>query len=466
MGVAPLVRDRRPQLTEEEVRARVRSLIAAAAEPIPDTGCSNAESTIAIATEPRSSGDSDPISAGVPQPPPQHYLEPTVVQPPSTSTAHGSPVFGAWRKPIRLGTDFSGMDAPSIALQMLGIPFSHVFANDTAPAARSFIFHNHTVEHIYTDLALRPVHRHGTLDLYVAGPPCQPWSSAGLRHGTDDPKGRGHLFQGAVDFIVSARPRAFVLENVDRLATYQGGLFLGHILKDLRGGGYRVFHRILNTELHGLPQHRVRLYLVGFLDTVAGEDFDFPPACPTLSLEEILAPPRSTDDPARLPSHSAPAARHLVKVARDDLPPSLDGRDWVVNESLSEAWAGPARLIAPCLTHARLIGFWVGSRGRPLSLFEAARLQGILPECWRWPADSMGHALLGNTMSVCILQRLFARILTVLDPSHPVADPWEDGSARDAIRASAAKEGEAFLPGAGQRRGAIGWWLCRDQLPP
>ena len=39
----------------------------------------------------------------------------------------------------------------------------------------------------------------GKLDLYVAGPPCQPWSTAGKRQGLADPRGRAHLFYVALD---------------------------------------------------------------------------------------------------------------------------------------------------------------------------------------------------------------------------------------------------------------------------
>ena len=108
--------------------------------------------------------------------------------------------------------------------------------------------------------------RHGRteagIDIYVAGPPCQPWSQNNVRaEGEADP--RGQLFSASLLFITEARPRAFIVENVCGLIRRCGGKYLGDTLETLRKGGYHVQRARLNTLDMGLPPNRPRLYLWG-----------------------------------------------------------------------------------------------------------------------------------------------------------------------------------------------------------
>ena len=84
---------------------------------------------------------------------------------------------------ITLGTDFAGMDAPALSLRALGVPFRHVFAAEILPVCRKFIWENHEVETLFYDVLARPAVFFPNLDLYVAGPPCQDYSQAGVRRG-------------------------------------------------------------------------------------------------------------------------------------------------------------------------------------------------------------------------------------------------------------------------------------------
>lgn len=83
-------------------------------------------------------------------------------------------------------------------------------------------------------------------DLLTAGFPCQPFSSAGKKQGTRDP--RGTLFEEIVKVLRSCGPRWFVLENVKRLLSMEKG---DH------------FATILNATAFGLPQNRQRIVIVG-----------------------------------------------------------------------------------------------------------------------------------------------------------------------------------------------------------
>jgi DNA (cytosine-5)-methyltransferase 1 len=108
-------------------------------------------------------------------------------------------------------------------------------------------------------------------DILLAGFPCQPFSIAGKGLGFQDT--RGTLFFNIEAILQAKKPQAFLLENVKRLTTHDGGYTFSVILERLEILGYTVYYRVLNSLDFGLPQKRERIYIVGFRDKI---DFDFP----------------------------------------------------------------------------------------------------------------------------------------------------------------------------------------------
>lgn len=98
-------------------------------------------------------------------------------------------------------------------------------------------------------------------ELLTGGFPCQPFSAAGKKEGTRDP--RGTLFQSIVDVLGRRMPKYFVLENVKRLLTMEGGSHFATVLSALSGLGYIVEWRVLNARHFGLAQNRERVVLLG-----------------------------------------------------------------------------------------------------------------------------------------------------------------------------------------------------------
>ena len=128
-----------------------------------------------------------------------------------------------------------------------------------------------------------PIH-----DILLAGFPCQPFSIAGKGLGFADT--RGTLFFNIEEILRAKKPQAFLLENVKRLTTHDNGITFQSILQKLRGLGYSVNYKVLNTLSYGLPQKRERIYIVGFLEPVM---FDFPSPPPKeqhVLLKDILEP--------------------------------------------------------------------------------------------------------------------------------------------------------------------------------
>jgi DNA-methyltransferase (dcm) len=101
--------------------------------------------------------------------------------------------------------------------------------------------------------------------LLAGGPPCQPWSSAGLQKGLDDE--RGHLINHMVRLTAELRPRLVLFENVRGLVTAVGpngrpGEMLTMIKNAFEEVGYATTFATLNAADYGAAQRRVRLYMM------------------------------------------------------------------------------------------------------------------------------------------------------------------------------------------------------------
>lgn len=113
-------------------------------------------------------------------------------------------------------------------------------------------------------------------DILVGGFPCQPFSSVGKRQGFEHST-QGTLFFDVVRIIKEKKPKALLLENVKGLVNHDGGNTFKIIKDTLKDElGYWVDTKILDSADYGVPQHRSRIYIVGFSDKVSKSDgFDF-----------------------------------------------------------------------------------------------------------------------------------------------------------------------------------------------
>lgn len=113
-------------------------------------------------------------------------------------------------------------------------------------------------------------------DILCAGFPCQPFSLAGNRLGFEET--RGTLFFDVAEIIKRKRPKAFFLENVKGLKTHDKGNTLKTILRVLREdlGYYVPDPEIVNAANFGVPQHRERIYIVGFREDLHVTEFEYP----------------------------------------------------------------------------------------------------------------------------------------------------------------------------------------------
>lgn len=129
------------------------------------------------------------------------------------------------------------------------------------------------------EVSARDVPEH---DVLLAGFPCQPFSIAGVskKNALNRPHGfaceeQGNLFFDVVRMIKHHRPRAILLENVRNLANHDKGRtfrIIRHTLEDELN--YEIFPCVLDAKAW-VPQHRERIFIVGFPKGRGITDFSF-----------------------------------------------------------------------------------------------------------------------------------------------------------------------------------------------
>lgn len=255
-------------------------------------------------------------------------------------------------------------------------------------------------------------------DILCGGFPCQPFSIAGVSkkislgrlHGFDDVK-QGNLFFSIADILDFHRPAAFVLENVKNLKGHDGGKTFEIIYSILtKTLGYTVFHKIIDAR-GVVPQHRERIFLVGFRER---RDFvfpEFPDEGPTLG--SILEP--CPDPKYTLTDHlwnylQNYAAKH--KAAGNGFGFGLvSAKD--TTRTLSARYHKDGSEI--------LVDQGVSKNPRRLTPRECARLMGY-PDSYKITvSDTQAYRQFGNSVVVPVIERIAMEVMKTL--KHPLNKP-------------------------------------------
>ncbi len=162
---------------------------------------------------------------------------------------------------MRYGSVCSGIEAASVAFAPLG--WDPVFFAEIDPFCCALLAHRYPQVPNMGDLTQITEADVGTVDLLVAGTPCQSFSVAGKRAGLADP--RGNLTLEYFALLDRLRPRWMVWENVPGLLSDDGGRTFGTCLGLLAECGYGFAYRVLDAQYFGVPQRRHRVFTVGYL---------------------------------------------------------------------------------------------------------------------------------------------------------------------------------------------------------
>jgi DNA (cytosine-5)-methyltransferase 1 len=256
-------------------------------------------------------------------------------------------------------------------------------------------------------------------DVLCGGFPCQPFSIAGVSkknslgrsHGFADAK-QGNLFFSIADIIDYHRPEAFILENVKNLKSHDHGRTYDVIHRTLTEYlGYKVYAKIIDAK-SVVPQHRERIFLVGFRES---RDFEFP---------------RFVGESPKLSS---------ILEAKPDAKYTLTDHLWNYLQNYAEKHKAAGNgfgfgLVAGTDTTRTLSARYHkdGSEiliaqkcknPRRLTPRECARLMGYPEDYKIVVSDTQAYRQFGNSVVVPVVERLAKAVRDAL--KRPASEPWD-----------------------------------------
>lgn len=305
---------------------------------------------------------------------------------------------------------FAGIGGFRLALERQG--FKCVFSSEIDPFARKTYSANFGDDQLFGDIRDDKIHvpKH---TLLTAGFPCQPFSLAGVskRNSLKQPHGfndrvSGTLFFEIASILATRKPEAFLLENVRNLERHDNRRTFQEILRTLEDDlGYTVSYRVLDASLY-VPQHRPRIYIVGFKEP---NDFSFGnleiPQTPK-SLKSVLMPNSRVDSRYVLSSHLWTYLQNYAKKHREA------GNGFGFGLVDRETDRRTRTLSARYHKDGSEILVSRGPRSNPRRLTprECARLMGF-PDDFKIPvSDTQAYRQFGNSVAVPVVEAIVREI--------------------------------------------------------
>lgn len=153
---------------------------------------------------------------------------------------------------------FSGIGGFDLAAEWMG--WENVFNCEIDPFCKRVLKYHFPNAIQYGDIknADFSIHK-GQIDILTGGFPCQPFSQAGKRKGTEDDR---HLWPAMLEVIKTISPRWVVGENVHGIINWDGGLVFEQVQLDLEAEGYQVWAYVLPAVSVNAPHRRDRVWFV------------------------------------------------------------------------------------------------------------------------------------------------------------------------------------------------------------
>ena len=164
---------------------------------------------------------------------------------------------------LRHGSLFSGIGGFDLAAEWMG--WENVFHCEIDPFGQRVLKHHFPNSKAHEDIKeLQATQYHGRVDIITGGFPCQPFSNAGQRKGTQDDR---HLWPEMLRVISEVSPTFVVGENVRGLLNWSGpngepNMVFNQVCLDLEAEGYEVAPLILPACGKNAPHRRDRIWFV------------------------------------------------------------------------------------------------------------------------------------------------------------------------------------------------------------
>lgn len=309
---------------------------------------------------------------------------------------------------LKIGTDCSGIEAPLIALEYLGLNYKHEFSCDNDKDVLITHKDNFSPKIMFYDIFDRHKKEIPNIDIYICGFPCQSFSTGGKREGFYKPSNEGIIFFKCLEVIKKSQPKVFILENVKGLLTHEKGDTFQVIQDHLKSlNNYSTNYQVLRTSDYGIPQKRDRLFIIGIRKDKLRKAFNFPKPSHGAGLLDIL---ESTKINKVDILHDNKKEIIRAKINKFKIKPK---DNWIINLNASFDYATTCKDISPSLmTTCNML--YLTKYNRFLTGRECLRLQGF-PDEFNIP---ISHNKIckqaGNSMSVNVLCYLFLEIFKCL----------------------------------------------------
>ena len=158
------------------------------------------------------------------------------------------------------GSLFSGIGGFDLAAEWAG--WTNVFHCEINPFGQKILKHYWPESELIEDITKFDFTKYaGKIDIISGGFPCQPFSLAGKRKGTEDDR---HLWPEMLRVIREVRPTWVVGENVFGIINWDGGLVFDQVQSDLETEGYEVQPYVLPAVSVNAPHRRDRVFFVAY----------------------------------------------------------------------------------------------------------------------------------------------------------------------------------------------------------
>lgn len=267
------------------------------------------------------------------------------------------------------------------------------------------VYERHFREHKnYGDITKVDTRELPNFDILTGGTPCQSFSQAGQRLGFEDT--RGTLFFEFARILNDKKPSYFVFENVEGLVTHKNGRSFRTIVRTLDEVGYDLQWQILNTEWHGLPQRRKRIFIIGNLRGKSR-----PQVFPIGESAELFEE-RKEKEPIVAGTWRTHLDGRGFRAISGSISPTIPAR-------AREDGSGQPVILVPISSYhgdTSNLAIHEGKLIRRLTPLECERLQGF-PDLFTLKgsdgveiSDAQRYKLLGNAVTVSVIEEIFSKL--------------------------------------------------------
>ena len=159
---------------------------------------------------------------------------------------------------MRHGSLFSGIGGFDLAAEWMG--WENVFHCECMEFPRKVLDYYWPNADSHIDICKTDFKKYAnTIDILTGGFPCQPFSTAGKRKGTEDER---YLWGEMLRAIQEIKPKFVIAENVFGITNIDGGLVFEQVCLDLEGQGYEVQPFIIGAAAKNAPHVRQRVWFV------------------------------------------------------------------------------------------------------------------------------------------------------------------------------------------------------------